>query len=301
MLDWDSGARRMVVSGSAGRGPRNGPAPVLAVARHSTGTGSWSSPATTTAGDLWTIHVFDAADGTELPSVDGYSLAGVADVTGAECGVPRTGRTRLACRWTARVTTLWIVDGLDARRAGPRAADAGRAWDTATQDVDRDGIPARRGIARRGPSAAQRIVALDADLPVPAGRQPTKPRPASGSGRPFSDGLPPKSANLLMVRNDGFLVSFDHDLHAISARPVRPSQPFASATARPRRSCSRRAPARPQSSGTPRAPWSASTRPQVRSWISAAGRLEAAGGWGPSGVDVTRHRSDRSWTKRRRY
>lgn len=172
------------------------------------------------ASDTWTLYVLSAVEGAVLGSVTGHALAGVADVTGD--GVPEFfgdgGDGRLtAFRFAGgRIATLWTVAGVmpfDVLNRG-RSATRRQAWETATLDVDRDGIAELlAATVSDDPTARQRIVALNADLAVPteAASYVAPPGVRLGSAA-FSAGFTAAGRQLLMVRNDGYLVSFDNSL-----------------------------------------------------------------------------------------
>lgn len=180
----------------------------------------------------WTIYVYGAADGVELASLAGWWVAGIVDVTGD--GVPEIlGRQddRLTClQFTGgALTTLWTMTGWTPIKVLNRARLATRQQhlETAAQDVDGDGIAELLvQTLTDDPTAVQRLVALRADRATPVEAASYDPPPGIRLGSfAFSDGFTEPGTQLLAVRNDGYLVSFDRELHLtnFSDDPLNPA------------------------------------------------------------------------------
>jgi len=182
--------------------------------------------------DRWTLEVYGAADGMELAALPGWSLAGIVDVSGD--GVPEIlGRQddRLGCfRFVGRaLTPLWTLDGWTPIKVLDRTRLATRQQhlETAAQDLDGDGVAELLVLSLADdPTAVQRLVALRADraTPVEAASYDAPPGIRLGSFA-FSDGFTAPGRQLLAVRNDGYLVSFDRDLRLtnFSDDPLNPA------------------------------------------------------------------------------
>jgi hypothetical protein len=166
-----------------------------------------------------TLLVLRASDGVQVDSRDGFQLAGVADVTGDR--VPEllglvAGDLRCLALVGGALVERWSLEGyglLDLLDRG-RLATRGLGWRTATQDVDGDGRPELLVRARVvEPTDVQRIQALDAASSTPSLVAEYVPPPGVRLGSPgISQGFTAPVPQLLLVRNDGYLVSFDHDL-----------------------------------------------------------------------------------------
>jgi outer membrane protein assembly factor BamB len=171
----------------------------------------------------WTTFVFDARDGSEIASLPGWALVGVADVDAA-AGQEFFGQsdTTLGCfalvagsvatRWTREnVLPLAFVDW-------SRRMSRGQAEQTATLDVDGDGLRELLVTSPdEGPSVPQRIAFLDAESPIPGEAAAyVAPIGVRLSAFSFSPGMTTTEPQVTAVRSDGIFVVFNRLLRMMN-------------------------------------------------------------------------------------
>ncbi|MBI5485919.1 MAG: VCBS repeat-containing protein [Deltaproteobacteria bacterium] len=182
----------------------------------------------------WRLEVLAAADGALRDAVAGQELAGVADVTGD--GIPeffgQAGSRLTAFHFQGGVIEeLWTLDGaepldfLDRERLATRGA----AWSTLILDLDGDGVgELLASSVAADPGEGQRILALQADAAPPLDLAAYEAPPGIRLTSPaLSAGFTNHFEQLLMVRNDGYLVAFD-DLLRLTNFSDDPEHPVAS-------------------------------------------------------------------------